>query len=126
MSVKSKSADSSPAPQPPVLKPSSAPQSTATTPPSVTPPPDQPLTHFMGMLKMKRSSEESQDADRGVERVKEGEDSGERVKDDTEERMETEVTALPGETLTDMFKRGEAVRMYYTCTCMIALESVLH
>ena len=112
MSERSKSEDSSPAPQPPVSKPSSsAPQSTTTTPPSVTPPPGQPLTDFMGMLKMKRSSEEMQAfSDRGGEKVKEEKNSGERVK---EEHMETEVTALPGETLTDMFKRGMGVTCMY-------------
>ena len=106
MSDKSKSEDSSPAPQQPASKPSPTPQSGA-SPSSVTPPPAQPLADFMGMLKMKRSSE---DTDGDGERVK---DSREGVRGDTEERMETEGTALPGETLTDMFKRGEVVRMYY-------------
>ena len=92
--------------------------------PSLAVSPPQPLTDFMGMLKMKRSSEESHDVDGGSssggsERVKTGtKRSGrERVDESGEEKMETDSTAVQ-ETLVDRFRRGKV------CLCEYASKSV--
>lgn len=107
MSEESKPEDSSP--QPPASKPSPTPLSSSApscSSSSMTSP-AQPLTDFMGMLKMKRSTEESHDTTGGGERVtNEEKSSEERVKNDRDETMETETASPEGESLTDMFKKG--------------------